>query len=511
MSFAVALDAFESVKRAPGSAPLWQYLSRQVQGLGGGERDAMVEALTAYAFNCRDGRWLRCSALAWLTRDPQWLVRQAALVEGDTAPDAAMALLGLMWHQAIVHPAGRVGFVQLLRDCDAQRVQRQVAGQINPGSAAVRRPSGAALRVAIYTPQIASPSHGGTLFTLNMMSALGMVVSDIGTFTAQETSIPATGSYHGGDEMLLPLAPDLQSLKLHTQAHVPLTMPDPQFSLRTRFDQVVQAIDEFAPDVVVFVGLMSPVVYRLYERYPVLGLSVHALPPLAPVDVWLSADPWCDAACWPGLPVPKVFDFSHRFWPVGPVQAPDRVAMGLPACSTVLLSAGFRLDKEIPAGWRDRVLALLDARPDTHWLLIGVAEGTPAEALPQHPRVYRIAPQAQLPAWLAMADVYLNPPRIGGGGALAMAMEQGLASMTLADSDGGDKVGHFAVRDEAGYFAQLEYWLDQPQARHAAGAALKALFDERLDFSGPVAGGKLLQAYHLAIESFAQRAGVSDV
>ena len=104
-----------------------------------------------------------------------------------------------------------------------------------------------------------------------------------------------------------------------------------------------------------------------------------------------------------------------------------------------------------------------------------------------------------------MCDIYVNPPRMGGGGTVAMAMEQGLAVATFSCSDGGDKVGGFALESEEAYFAQLDGWVNDREARQQAGAALQARFQARLNFSGEAAAAGLKRACDLASESFKQR------
>lgn len=511
MNAMLALNAFEVIKHSPNSPSLWQHFSALAQTLEGDVRSTLVSEVIDYPFEGAEADWLRFSALAYLTRDPIWFTRQATIADRFIAPEAVMVLLNLAWHHALVETFHRDTFLRLMRDVNAPLLQRLLSANICAGVHGHSSESGSPLRVAIYTPQVANARHGGTTLTLNSMSVLARKTTDLRTFTAQETSIRSEESYNGGAEFMIPPPVEVESLKLKTSGSFQLILPDTQFSLRSRFDQILHEIHSYAPDVIVFVGLMSPLVFKLYEHYPVVGLSVHALPPIAPVDVWLSADPQFDAACWPSVPVPQVFPFPYRFWPAGQAVPIDRAAVGLPADATLLVTAGFRLETEITSPWREQMLGFLDAHPEVHWLLVGVAESIESEALPQHPRVYRIVPQAKLEAWLAMCDIYVNPPRIGGGGALAMAMEQGLAVATFANSDGGDKVGSYALGSSDEYFAQLETWVSNPAARRQAGDALKVWFHARLDFSGEKPAADLIRACHNAIESFNQRREVTRV
>ncbi|SEE00698.1 Glycosyltransferase involved in cell wall bisynthesis [Pseudomonas mohnii] len=514
MELTLALDALETVKRAAHSSLLWQRLCKYVGELPGDARAQMVQRITALEVAPGQAEWLRCSVLADLTKDPLWYARQGAQADASWPADALMSLLGLAWHNALARATDRTQMIERLRNVDVLRLQRLIAAQLaapqRPAPAKpIGRPGTRRLRIALYTPHIASPNHGGTLFSLNVMSVLAQASVDFHTFTAQENAIPAIGSYLGGNEYVVPVIAQPQTLQLKRAGEAPITLPNPDLSLHGRLQSVSDAIDAFAPDVVLFVGFISPLVHSLYERYPVLGLSVHAMPPLAPVDSWLCADPHTDAACWQGLPEPVAYPFTYRFWPVGQAAAVPLTSLNLPAGATVLISVGYRLEVELTAEWQARMLALVDRHPDTYWLLVGVGENVAMHSLPRHARIYRVSPQAQVQAWLAASDIFVNPPRVGGGGAVAMAMEQGVAVAALCDGDAGDKLGPFAAQSIDQYFATLEDWIAQPEVRSQAGAALKERFFERLDFSSAAAAQGLIDACYAASAYFQQRRGLT--
>lgn len=505
MSLALALDALESVKRHSHSSVLWQALAHHVQALSGTDRQHLLDATATLTMPPGPGEWLRCSAMAALTQDIAWYARQAEQADPNTLPDAIFSLMGLVWYHALARTADRASLRDCLQQIDLVRLQQHVAGQLPERPPAVRRRLGERLRIAIYTPHIASQNHGGTLFSLNMLNVLREELAEVITFSAQENHIPQVASYHGGSEHLHALDTDLSSLQLQRPGGARFLIPDTALSLRARLLEIQKAIDTFAPDLVLFVGFYSPMVFDLYRRYPVLGLSVHALPPIAPVDVWLSADARSEAVRWQGIAPPQPFDFPFRFWPTAPFTPLTRDTLGLPDNATLLICVGYRLQDELNPAWRQRMLDLLERHPDAHWLLLGVLEIVPDTALPQHQRIYRIAPQASISPWLALSDIFINPPRVGGGSAVAQAMEQGLAIAAMSDGDGGDKLGPYAAITENEYFATLEQWLNQPDERRAAGQILKTRFHQRLNLSGIHASSQLIQACHQTIEEFQQR------
>lgn len=504
------LDALGAVAKTPTAPQLWQRLSELMRPVDDEARRVLIQRLCDLPLESNAAEWLRCSALAYLTREPYWYTRQAALVDEGTAPDAVMGLIALIWHHAVSRSSAHADFTQLLLDADLVRLQQVIASTRRAERPALAGERGARLRVAIYTPEISDVHHGGTAMTLNLLSSLASLDVHLHAFTAKEVSIPAVGSYHGGAEHATPLPVQHQDLHLKVkagveiQASVDVSLPDTELSVGWRLNDVLQAIHAFSPDVVIFVGFMSPMAFSLHACYPVVGLSLHALPPLAPVDVWLSAQPQTQTVHWPGLAAPQVFPFPFRFWPVGASAPLDLATMNLPADAIILMTAGYRLGAEISSPWREQMLAFVEANSDVHWVLIGVPPGETLAGL-VHPRIHQLIAYRQLAPWLASADIYVNPPRVGGGGSVAMAMEQGIAVASFAGGDGGDKVGDLALASTEAYFAQLDAWVRDPGARKRVGEALRVQFHERLDMSAPNATAGLMQACEQAVAAFRQR------
>lgn len=508
LHYRIAADAMESVLSLPGSSNLWQRLVLWILALDEAERADLTQQLAQLSLGIAGEKWLHCSAMAYLTRDQTWLIAQAKLADDTTPTDAIMAFLGIAWHHALARTPDRHAFVQLLNDLNMATLQALVARRV-PITARAHSESQTRLRVAIYTPQIVGAHHGGTTLTLNVMSTL-ISCCEVQTFTAQETTVPAIESYGGAQEFVRQLPVDVQALQLHVPGSAQLQLPTTEFSLRLRFEQVLDTMREIQPDVVLFVGFMSPLVFRLYAHFPVVGLSLHALPPLAPVDVWLSANPNADANPWHNVPPPHTVDFPFRFWPRGRAGPVDRSSVQWPAAAVVLATAGYRLDIEVAPPWSELMWSYVDAHEDVYWVLIGLPDGVLPAGLRPHPRIYCQPPRLDLPAWLAACDIYVAPMRVGGGGSVAMAMEQGLPVLVLADTDGGDKVGAWASASMEAYFDQLARWVRDPVARRQAGDELQARFHARLDISTAPAQHGLMQACHAAISSFKQRTEIVD-
>jgi glycosyltransferase involved in cell wall biosynthesis len=186
---------------------------------------------------------------------------------------------------------------------------------------------------------------------------------------------------------------------------------------------------------------------------------------------------------------------SRKQWPV------TRAELGLGAAAVVWVTAGFRLAHEIKPEWADRMLHLMSRHPDVVWLVIG-GEGKLPQALQQAApgRVRALATRSDLSGILRICDIYVNPPRMGGGLSVAEAMAESLPVVSRAGSDGGDKAGELALPDMATYMERLAALTENPALRAETGQALRRRFDEHfdLDASGPALLAACRQAAELA-------------
>ena len=505
-----ALDAFETTQSLPTASVLWRELFRQVQALKGEDRDRMIGRIVEFRPPARDADWLRLSALHYLTGEWRWLADQARLADSTSSTDALMELIDCAWTSILSRAKSRAQMAAMAGPLDLPRLQRLAAQRleapsVQAGPAPLPAPDARGPKVAVYTPQIANPRHGGTLFTLNIASALAASGARVQVFSAQESEIALREAYNGASIAFKPPALEPAELIIHALEPVPIVLPVRGHSVQYKMRAILGSIAQFAPDWVVFVGSLSPVVYRLWERHPVIGLSVNTLAPVVPVDVWLCARPDPHASAWPGLPTPHTHRFPFRFWPDGSVAPASREAMQVPADAVVLITAGFRLPDECAPPWSDRVLRFLDEHPKAWWVLLGTQAARLHPTISAHPRVRVLPPERLAAPWYAMADIYLNPPRIGGGGSVAQAMEQGLAVASLGDCDGGDKIGPLAAPSVEACFAQLSQWTVDAKARQAVGEQLRTLYRSQLDMSSPQAAQGLREAGDSARSVFQAR------
>lgn len=115
------------------------------------------------------------------------------------------------------------------------------------------------------------------------------------------------GSYFAGSDRSTVVPAQPSTWRLRTVGPAQISLASEDFSFSSRWAGLIPAIGRFDPDVVLFVGLSSPLVWSLQRDYPVVGMSLHTVAPLAPVDVWLAADPQTGKAMfWPDLPAPQI-------------------------------------------------------------------------------------------------------------------------------------------------------------------------------------------------------------
>jgi glycosyltransferase involved in cell wall biosynthesis len=252
-----------------------------------------------------------------------------------------------------------------------------------------------------------------------------------------------------------------------------------------RWRNVLRQVARFDPDVVLFVGLMSPVQPQLYAARPLLALPANSVAPSGPHHVWLAAEGEAQAGTgWAqGNRAGAIFHYPYRIALAPARAALSRRALDLPDDALVLVSVGFRLNAEIRGTWAARMEAFLEAHPQALWLLVGSGPALPPALANRTGRVRALAAQRDVRAICRLCDVYVNPPRIGGGFSVAEAMADAVPVLSLANCDGGAKTGEHALPDADAYFARLEQLAHDPDARRALGAALAARFAANYDLN----------------------------
>lgn len=433
------------------------------------------------------------------------------------------ALLALIWHRAMRQGVSRKAFVACAQACGmpalARHLQQRVAASSPPASGRPRR-IGQAPRVTVLLTETGPARHPPTQVALLHVAALLRAGFQVQVVSASEWQLPDLSLWLGLPSPWQPLPPPQADLAdwrealgdaLGPGATLEVTLADLALSPLPRAQVIERHITEFAPDWVVLIGFTSYLAQVIYARYPVVAMSTLSVPPMAPVDVWLSpaypatmtVTPW-----HPAMPVGQVVSRQLRLAadpaPATASQAGQVVVSDLAPGTILVLSAGGRLHNELPQAWLGQWQHFLAAHPEVIWLLVGSEKEIPGlgHLIPSH-RIRRLGFVPDLPGLMTRVHVVANPPRLGGGTSVAMAIAAGVPVVSYGDCDGGDKVAHWAVADDTAYFALLSLWVTDARARTAAGQAMRELHQLRPD--DRQMAQEFLKTGALACERFRQR------
>lgn len=477
------------------------------------ERRKVLDLLQSRPSGDPCGEVLRLTFLSRATGNPD-CDNEAARRTLDLLPEDAdrlAACLAFRWLSALQDLEGRDAFVSSL--CAglapelAGRLARIAAGHL-PESLRPHARSGIR-RVAVVVPYVGHRFHTPSMMAVEQCRVLVREGLQVRIFSAQELAPPDAGLFRGdGRDLKLPPL-DARSWSGLLPPGVNMTIADTRYGLTGRWGNLLRTIADFDPDAVMLVGLYSPLAAALHAVRPTTGISVNSVPPLAPLDVWLAASSETGAGdIWNGaFARPLQIEHPYRIRRRTDVQPLSRAQLGIALDATVWITAGFRLEHEIRGEWAARILELLARHPNAVWLIVG-GEGIIPPALAGAPggRVRALPTRDDLPAILRCCDVYVNPPRMGGGFSVAEAMAEGLPVSSLGGSDGGDKVGGLAFNDLGSYGRGLDELTANKSARAAMGAALQRRFRERFDLenSGPPLMAALREAARLADQRFSR-------
>ncbi len=456
--------------------------------------------------------FLMMTFLAGNTGDMGYISEAGQIVQEITPfdMDRLAAFAVYEWGRALASAGDRFYFVNAMRKAsipEIMRIQGEYLMKQIPlclNSRVITRVN----KVAMVVSYLSDSNHTPTMIALQQAHLLVGLGFEVQIFSSQELRIANMPHYLGNQGNLLTPPMNVAELQKIIPDGVAVTFCDEQFSLLFRSRQILGKIAEFDPDLVFFVGFNSPLLAPLYYARPVLGLCVHSVPPMAPVDAWLAANlSLADqlSQVW-GDSMPDAFAFYHPYRislkPVYTVLS--RSALDLAQEDLVIVSVGARLEKEICGDWAVQIGELVQRHPSAVWVLVG-GEGVLPSALAQMPAAkIRLLPHhADVRSVYRCCDVYVNPPRLGGGFSVAEAMAEGLPIVAFADSDGGDKLGDYAVETMADYVDTLNALLASANLRKENGAAMREIFLRTLDLeqSGP----SLLAACKLSLARYQQR------
>lgn len=494
------LDALERSLREPQCASRWHnLLSVWHQTPDPATRQSVLDAIENLPDGDARADILRLTFLAGATGRAGFENAAAArvLMAEPPDPDRLASFMAYSWLNALQYLERRSDFVAAIsagRVPEMARCQMQTVVQLLPTNLVPRVPD-SIKRIAVVLPYIGNQFHTPSMMAVAQCAVLASNGLQVRLFSAQEL-LPPEASLFRGDGRELSLPPlNVKAWVNILPAGMGMTVSDKRFSLLGRWRNLMPALADFDPDVVLLVGLYSPLAAALYTIRPVVGISVNSVPPIAPLDICLSADQHPKhAPVWGEIfPTPQTLYYPYRIRHSNLVSPVTRAEFGLDQTAMIWITAGFRLEQEIRGEWASRMLQLLSAYPRVTWLLVGGAGKLPQDLLQAAPgRIRALPTRNDLQGIFRCSDIFVNPPRMGGGFSVAEAMAEGLPVTAFAESDGGDKVGELAVSNLGAYMERLAKLTESPALRAEMGQTLRRRFAERYDLAA--AGPTLLAA-----------------
>lgn len=522
-------DRLSVVMMAPEAAHAWHRLYHASQQVDAAAVSRLLQQVRTGGMDSGLAGVLAGTFLHALTDQPSDLAMAADAFAGAHLPlDAGLAILHTVYAMALRRGASDQAFLELLTRTGFLTVTRTMAARLHhsrsggPVVHKVKRSSHEALKLAVVAPSLSTTFHAPSTMALQHARLLAASGCRVSLFGAQEFQMLDMGQWLGVPRVMNLDHPEPGQWS-QAGFDLPVVLAPKQLLCEGRWRHVLRRIDAFEPDAVFFIGPYSPLLEVLYTRYPVLGLGTNALAPVGPVDLWLapkskgpeeittSPEPnGCPSDLGPEgtgggvvFPIGHVSAYTQRFAFEDGGPALERQALQLPNDACVWVTVGTRLHTELTHSWVSRVREALNQHPQARWLLVGQGADQLQGLGLDHPQIVIRPFERQIGQLFKACNLYLNPPRRGGGHSVACAMFHGLPVLSTQEGDGGDKVGCWGVVDEAAYFEQLSRLCREPQALRTLGKSMRERFQEVLDMSG--AGGVLLQAARRAWQLGARR------
>lgn len=445
-----------------------------------------------------------------LTSEARYLEMAGRALHGlrPIDPDRIAAFVHVCWQISLRDATNRIDFTTLwnfacIPECLA--LLDTLEDHVATDSPVIAPKSPQIKRITIIAPQLINLAHPPTRMVLEQAAILLQLGIGVSIFSCQEELVPDLGPLLGCEEDMAPPALNVAGWEKYLSQDVDIRNSDSRFSLRRRWHDMRTLVKAAQPDLVLFVGLQSGLIRLLAKEFPILALGTNSVKPLVPCDVWLCSDDMLCNKLNSTLTQSAAWFHPYRINRRTPLFPSSRAELGIGIHAIVFITLVGRFNT-IRAEWAQRMVTVLHQHPNVVWHVVGDQGNMPAALSAAPANQLSVRPNYADPVGLLrLCDIYINPPRMGGGFSVAEAMAEGLAVVSFRDSDGGDKVGDEAVDSMDEYFSKLDLLVGSPSARQQQGRKLKARFDQHIDLAR--SAPSLLAACQLARERFFQRIG----
>lgn len=497
-------DALSQVYCEPQCATIWHRLYEHwTASTNEVERDNVVRSIMVKNIEDPKADILRLTFLFGATSDYRYL-REAAsktLALRPENPDRLAGMMGYIWGLSVRDIKSHDGLFAWLTEFEMPEFALKLSdiAQSCMPDLQVKKTAGQIERVAIIAPCLGDRFHTPSQIVIDQCDVLATEGRRIHIFCCQELQPVNQELFNGSAALVMPPPFDAAFWQTVLPQGTSLTVSSTSVTLFNRWREMFPQIVAFAPDAVLLCGFFSPLAAALYQQLPVVALNVHALPPLTPHDVWLSSEnssdyeyPWSRV-----ITPPERYHHPYRIKEKKSKEPVSRESLGIASDAIIWLTVGWRLANEIVNPWAASIGELLKEHQNVIWVLVGT-EGALINSLKSMPpnQIKALGRRDDVQGLLQISDVYVNPPRLGGGYSVSESMSAALPVVSFAHSDGGDKIGSHAVKTTAEYLALL-YQLTASQAfRCEIGERQRDMFKARLDLAS--SGPSLLSAFEKA-------------
>jgi predicted XRE-type DNA-binding protein len=302
-------------------------------------------------------------------------------------------------------------------------------------------------RIAFRVDQLLSLLHSPTKVVLDFAKGIRK------QFSEYQVKIFVEDNYaHRPQEIIIPINFSSPASKDTTELHlkylgdcgVELYYADSLKPKRQRTVELIEAINNYNPDIIFTIDDLSLADWYLYPNYPMAYLSMGGSACYNTADVFLYLDRNEAMSNYSTNDIKvdpeTVFEYKWGLNLPEPVKKFLRFDLGLKNEDFVCITVGNRLDQDINESYTDAVVSFLKERPAVKWLIVGPAQLSYLKSKYHSfisDQIITINYEEDLAGLYTICNAYLNPPRFGGGYSIASAMNQGVPIVILAQpSDG---------------------------------------------------------------------------
>lgn len=343
-------------------------------------------------------------------------------------------------------------------------------------------------KIAIVSGQLLSPNHAPTLMALNRGKYIRehsnfdvkIFVDDMFVYRSEEVVFPYVYSSAQASSLA----------EIHSEflgGNIEIYYSGVNANRLNRIKNFIDEINTYQPDVIYQLGNdYSLPTSLLYRFYPVVIERVGGMPITKWCDIYLGSE--LDFSIYKMKLLCEYHDPSVKFDEFIPSQKiVKRFNYSLNEDDFVLITVGNRLEVDLTEEFLDTINSFLKDNKSGKWLIVGLEYNkiisNKFKRLIDEKKIVFINYEKDLEALYKICDVYVNPPRYGGGYSGLLAMKMGIPIVTLkGDYDVTLHIGkENAVDSIQGYSKELKKLYEDLDYRSEKSHLLKKLYNSRVD------------------------------